>query len=202
MTNWSHKWYFLLVLLLALAGCYSPRSNVTQVLSPSQPIVKDSFSLLPLNESGWVSFGQNDGLWLGTRGSEENETRVVTAFVRPMPANMTDDGFFTFAKSVKKVDGPGWLKVLKQEAWKDNSTGKDCVKVHTTLRDSNPRVAVKKPDPTMIIDSLYWVCKHSDGKKAVIVEYSHRFYPEGEDAGFAKKAETVFQGFEFVTGKR
>jgi hypothetical protein len=183
------------------SGVTARNSNITQVSLPPQPIVNNSFSLQPLNEDGWfVLDRKDDTLLLVARGRVTDETQVITAFVKPMPDNVTDDGFFAFAKSVKKTGGaPERHEILQQEAWKDNSTGKDCVRVHTTLTDSAPQVTIKRPDPTMIIDSLHWVCKHPDGKKAVIVEYSNRFYAENKEADFAKKAETVFHGFEFVT---
>jgi hypothetical protein len=200
MKKWHHKWYLLPMLLLLLAGC-SPmlsqsKPDMTKVSLPPQPIVKDIFSLLPLNEDGWfvVAVPRKDILFLVTKGSVINETRTIGVFVRPMPGNITDDDFFTFAKSIKKPVPASRFEVLKQESRKDNSTGKDCVQVHITAKDSAPQVPVKRPDPTMIIDSLYWVCKHPNGKKAIIVEYSNRFYPGGEEADFAKKAEAVFRG--------
>lgn len=51
----------------------------------------------------------------------------------------------------------------------------------------------------MIIDSLYWVCKHPAGGKAVIIEYSDRFYDGDEEKDFEKNAETLFHGLKLIT---
>jgi hypothetical protein len=212
MENWNYKWLLSLLLILAFGGCstsltnmmaeklgYAPsRPNVTRISLPPQSIVKDSFSLLPLNEDGWIVGGQsNDALLLGARGTVPGETRIITAFVRPLSASITGDDFLAYAKSVKRIDSPNRLEVLRQDAQKDNSTGKDCVKIHTTLKDSAPQVVTQRAD-SMMIDSLYWVCKHPHEDKAIIVEYSDRFYAGNEETDFEEKAEAVFHGLQFI----
>gem|GEM_PF-6799379 len=129
MKIWSRKWHISLIILLTLTGCSSmpSRSNITRISLPPQPIVKNSFSLLPLNEEGWSEvdtendnafFGPrgfvtkrlgyagtvraNDILMLGSRGAKPGETRIITGFVKPISVNITDDDFLNFAKSVKK----------------------------------------------------------------------------------------------------
>ena len=211
MKNWSLKWYLSLTLLLALAGCSSSLSNmmaeklgylpshpnITKISLPPKLIVKDSFSLLPLNEDGWIVDVQGNDTLLLRRRFVSGETRVISGFVRPMPADATDDGFLTFAKAIKKIDDPKRLVDFKQETQKDDSSGKDCVRVRSTMKDMRPR-NTGRSDP-MIIDSLFWVCKHPDGKKAVIVEYSDRFYPGNEEATFEQNAEAIFHGLELIT---
>jgi len=198
MKNRYFKWHLPVMFLLALAGCSLAPPRPVAISLPPQPIIKDSFSLLPLNEGGWLVVGQgSDVLSLGTRGAVPGETRIVNGFVRPLPTDMTDAGFLAFAKSVKKMEPPKRYELLKQEAQEDNSTAKNCAKVRATLKDLAPNVFTKRTDP-MIIDSLYWVCKHPDGKSAVIIEYSHRLYAGNEEKTFEKNAETVFRGLEFV----
>lgn len=198
--KWRPKYYLSLICLLALTGCslLLPRPNVTKISLPAQPIIKDNFSLLPLNEEGWVmGYQKNDLLMLGARGGTSGETRIISGFVRPMPKSLTSDDFSAYAKSIKKIEDPKRYELLKQEAQKDSSTEKDCMKVRTTLKDLAPNVPSKRLTP-MTIDSLYWVCKHPNGGKAVIVEYSSRFYPGDEELSFEKNAETIFQGLKLI----
>jgi len=219
MQHRHHPWHLSLMFLLALTGCsaVTPHVEATKVPLPPKPIVRDSFSLLPLNEEGWIELqegntvfslfdkpllAKGDTVLLGAKGSVQNETRTIAAFVRPMPAKMTDDDFAAFAQSVKKIESATRFEVLKREVRPDRSTGKNCVNVRTTLKDLAPKSVVANiviTHPPMIIDSLYWVCKHPDGRQAVIVEYSDRFFPGNEEADFDTKAATVFHGLAFGT---
>jgi len=199
MKNAPHRCFLLLALILAGCSVTQPRPVAAPISLPPKPIVKNDFSFQPLNESGWLVFEEkNDGLILGARGSVLDETRVVKVGVGPMPANVNDNEFVAFAELLKKNEDPKRFEVLKRETRRDDSTGKSCVRIRATMKDSAPRVVIKRSDP-MILDVIYWVCRHPEVNKMVYVEYSSRFYPENQDVNFEKNAEKVFHGLALVT---
>ncbi len=187
-----------------LVACASPSSRFNMVTVPLPPerIFKEGYSLMPLNEEGWILGPRNEtAMALAKRGSAPDETHAIRSFIKPLPKLNVDEDFVVFAESAVKMESATRYEVLKHATQRDNANGQECVKVRDLLKDFQARKTTKNPEP-MILDSLYWVCKHPDGKNAVIIGYSDRYYAGHEDPAFDQKAETVFRGLAFVPSRQ
>lgn len=184
--------------LVVLAACAPVRPEQPKELAvPPQRSVHTGFSLLPLNEKGWlIGMQQPQGLILGKHGSDPDESTVLRAFTVVLPDFNSRDEFVGFAKTAIGEFDPTRFKQATQESKTVTVKGQSCVSVKSMEEDLGAKKRTSRTDP-MLIEAYSLVCPHPQKKIAVVVAYSHRYYSGHFDPESAKKAETIFETVEF-----
>ena len=195
----------MLCAALAVASCapVQPRfpEKFQEVQIPPERISQKGFSLVPLNEKGWVITGRSaSGLVLGKVGVTPEENVIIRAILLlKLPAFKTNE---EFVRSVKEAEvkniNPERLKIIKHEVVTYPKIGSDCAKSHSVIEDHG---ATKKVGKTgvMVQQALTLTCAHPKDKGVgVSVGYSHRYYPEQRDPRFLEKATSVLESVEFA----
>ena len=165
-------------------------------LSP-QRIILSGYSLVPLDEKGWV-IGQrsHETLVLGKRGKDPDENMIIRAFAEVLPPLKSDEEFIGFAKSVLVMEGAARHKVLSQQTKLVKIKSQPCVRTDTVMEDHNAVKRSSRTDP-MILEAYSLTCKHPNGSTGILVAYSHRFYPGQKDPEAGVKAQKIFDSLEF-----
>lgn len=187
----------LSVIAFAVTGCTPLRPALKEISIPPHIILKNGYSLVPLDEAGWLLGYENpERLVLGRQGSNSDETFIIRSFIQVLPPLKSDEEFIGFSKSVLVMEGASRHKVLSQETTPLTMKGQSCVRNDTVLED---HAAVKRTsrNENMIIKSYALFCKHPNNNVGILVEYSHRCYPENKDRDSAKKAQNLFDSIGF-----
>ncbi len=170
---------------------------VRELRLPPERIVQNGYSVVPLDEPGWILLGRNlETFVLGKRASDPDENFIVRGFVRVAPALSSEEEFVGFAKSALVMDGASRHKVLSQQANPVTVRGRPCVRTDTVTEDRGAVKRSSRSDP-MILEVFALVCKHPNQTNAVLVAYSHRYYKENKDSDSATKAQRIFDSIEF-----
>jgi hypothetical protein len=194
----------MLCAALAVASCapVQPRfpEKFQEVQIPPERISQKGFSLVPLNETGWVITGRSASqLALGKFGKTPEENVVIRAILFQLPAFKTNEEFVRLIKEVQaKGINPQRLKIIKHEVVMYPKNGTDCAKSHVVIEDHG---AAKKVGKTgvMVQETVTLTCAHPRDKGVGInVGYSHRYYPEQRDPMFLEKATSVLDSVEFA----
>jgi len=185
--------------LVVLAACTPVRQQQPKELAiPPQRSVHTGFSLLPLNESGWlIGVQQPQGLVLGKRGSDPDENIILRAFIVVLPDFNSRDEFMGFAKTAIGEFDPTRFKKITQEPKTVHVKGQSCVSIKNMEEDLAAKKLTSRTDP-MLIEAYSLVCPHPKKKIAIVVAYSHRYYSGHADPESAKKAATIFETVEFI----
>jgi len=179
------------------SSCITTRPAMQEVTLPPQRIAQNGYSLVPLDETGWLlGYRDSEQLILGKRGSDPDENIVVRAFAKVIPPLKSDEEFLGFAKSVLIMEGATRHKVLSQQTKLVKVKSQSCARVDTVMEDHD---AVKRSSKTdsMILEAFSLLCKHPNGSTGILIAYSHRFYQGNRDAESSKKAQRIFDSVEF-----
>jgi hypothetical protein len=194
----KHQAWVALSLMMVLAACVPVGQQQPNELEvPPQRSVHTGFSLLPLNEKGWlIGAQQPQGLVLGKRGSDPDESMILRAFTVVLPDFNSRDEFMGFAKTAIGEFDPIRFKKINQESKTVNVKGQSCVSIKSMEEDLGATKRTSRTDP-MLIEAYSLVCPHPQKKIAIVVAYSHRYYSGHSDPESAKKAATIFETVEF-----
>lgn len=185
---------------LALAACAPMQPRLAELPLPPQRIVQQGYSVVPLNEKGWVRAGYNpQQLTLGKYGANPDETFAVQASLARLPPFTSDDNLARVVKERQVADNnPKRFKFLKHEVRPDGARSARCARSHAIIED---HAAVKRtPTPGhMILEVMNLTCAHlKDRSVGVSVTYSHRYYPGQADPQFAARAAQVLGSVDFT----
>jgi hypothetical protein len=172
-----------------------------EVQIPPERISQKGFSLVPLNETGWVITGRSASqLVLGKFGKTPEENVVIRAVLFKLPPFKTNEEFVRLIKEAEaKNINPERLKLIKHEFVADPNKGTDCTKSHMAAEDHAAAKKVGKTGVVMVQEALTLTCAHPKDKAVGInVGYSHRYYPEQPDPRFLEKATSVLNSVEFA----
>jgi hypothetical protein len=187
----------LTTLVVLLASCAPTRPQFTEVSVPPTREAHHGFSLVPLNESGWLILAKRpEGIVLGKQvGPDENH--IIRAFTQVIPPFKSQDEFIGYAKTALSMEDPARHKLLSNNAKAIKYKGQSCVRTHDKMEDHK---AVKRSDRTdsMHLEAISLVCEHPQKGVAVIVAYTYRYYPEHEDKEIGTKAQKIFDSIEFT----
>ena len=189
---------FVLVAGISSCGPVPVRPAMEEVQLPPQRIVQKGYSILPLNEPGWlVGYRNQEKLVLGKRASDPDENFVIRSFAEVLPPLKSEEEFTGFAKSVLIMEGAARHKVISQEAKRLKVKGQKCVRTDTVMEDHG---AAKRSSRTeqMILEIYSLLCKHPNGTTGILVAYSHRYYQGNRDQASERKAQTIFDSIEFL----
>lgn len=193
-------WILWSVLLLSSCASIQPRFQEIQV--PPERISQKGFSLVPLNEKGWLwpTVGRDPyRLTLGKQGDHPDETFAIEADVGRFPEFKSNEEFLRLVKEGEAAKpNPSRFKLLKHDVNSYTGKGTDCARLHTVAEDHG---AVKRTERTghMVLERLSLICVHPKDKRAgVKVTYSQRYYPSDRDPQFLEKAASVMNSVEFT----
>jgi hypothetical protein len=187
----------LLLVTVAVTGCTPFRQTMNEVRLPPHIILKSGYSLVPLNEPGWlIGYEDSERLVLGRPGSDPDENAIIRSFTKLVPQFKTEDEFIGFSKSVLVAEGSARHKILSMETTPLTLKGQSCTETDTVLEDHG---AVKHTSRTemMILESYELLCKHPNTSVGIVIAYSHRYYPGHKDPDSAKKARELFDSIGF-----
>lgn len=188
---------YVLAGLLSITACAPVTPRLEALELPPKRSVHIGFSLMPPNETGWlVAPYRPQLLVLGKRAGHPDENTVLRAFTVVLPEFSSRDEFMGFAKTAIGEYDPLRFSLLSQEAAPATVKGQPCA---TVKRIEEDRGAVKVTNRTdaMLIEAHALVCPHPNKKVAVVVAYSHRYYPGHADPASAQKAASVYETLEF-----
>ena len=185
--------------LLVVTACAPMQPRLQEVQVPPERISQKGYSLVPLNEKGWLIAGRNPyQLAIGKYGESTDETVAIQATLIKLPAFTTGEEFVRLVKEGQAKDtDPQRFTMIKHEVTAYTDKGPNCVKSHMVAED---HAAVKRSGKTgyMVLEALTLTCAHpTDNNIGVNVTYSHRYYPDQKDSGFLEKASNVLNSVEF-----
>lgn len=189
-------------LCAALLGtsCASITPRFLEVHIPPERISQQGYSLVPLNETGWLIGARNSyQLALLKRGEDPEGTLAIQATLVELPAFKTDEELARLVKERQAQDtDPQRFTTMTHEVTAYSQKGTTCVKSHLVTED---HAAVKRSATPgdMVLEALTLTCPHpNDQHVGVNVTYSQRYYPEQRDPAFLEKATRVLESIEFT----
>jgi len=190
----------MLCAAFVLTSCASVQPRVPEVQIPPQRITQKGYSLVPLNEKGWLIAGRNAyQLALAKRGENPDETFAIQAIPFRLSAFKTSEEFVRLIKEGQAKDSDlQRFKIVKHEVTSYPTNGAECVKSYMVTED---RAAVKRSDKSgdMVLEVLTLTCAHPKDKNVGIsITYSQRYYLEQRDSAFIEKATSVLNSIEFT----
>ena len=177
-----------------------PTLRGVQVPIPSERIFQKGYSLVPLNEKGWVITRRDPyGLILGKNPDNPDETFVILANHTKLPAFKSNEDLVGLVKQeyAKNID-PSRLKIVIHEVTAYIEKGPNCARTHVVAED---HAALKRSGKRglMILEELWLTCAHpKDNNIGVFVTYSHRYDRDQRDPKFLDKATMVLSSVEFT----
>ena len=189
----------LLVSVAVLVSCATVTPIANDLSTPPQRSVHRGFSLLPLDETGWqIGASDRDRLVLGKRGDNPDETFAIIGFTVVLPEFESRDQFIGFAKNVTPETDPVRFKQLSEQAKETTINEQPCIQIKSLMEDhAANKWGTNRPD-FMIIETYEIVCPHPQKTVAIVVGYSHRYYPGNADSQSEEKAGRIFETVEFI----
>jgi len=190
----------ILCTTLVITSCASLRPQMPEVQIPPERISQKGYSLVPLNEKGWLIAGRNAyQIALVKRGESPDETFAIQALPFRLPTFKTHEEFVTIIKEGQAKDtDPQRFKIVKQEVTDYLMKGTDCVKSHMITEDHSA-VKISGKSGKMLLEALTLTCAHpKDNNVGISIIYSQRYYPGQRDAAFVEKATRVLDQVELT----
>lgn len=190
----------MLCATVLVASCASTRPQLAEIQVPPERIIQKGYSLMPLNEKGWMVVERNgDQLALAKNGNNPDETIVIQAIPFKLPAYKSLDEFVGLIKEgqIKDTD-PQRFKIVSHEVSVYPMKGVDCAKAHLVTED---RAATKRSGKTgdMVLEATSLNCALPGEQNAGIsIAYSQRNYPGQGDPAFEAKATNILNSVEFA----
>jgi hypothetical protein len=190
----------MLCTALVITSCASMQPQLPEVQIPPERISQKGYSLMPLNEKGWLIAGRNAyQLALVKRGENPDETFAIQAIPFRLSAFKTNEEFVRLIKGGQAKDTDSQrFKIVKHEVTSYPKNGTNCAKSYMVTED---RAAVKRSGKSgdMVLEALTLSCAHPKDKNVGIsIIYSQRYYPEQRDSAFVEKATSVLNSIEFT----
>lgn len=184
---------------LLVISCTSVPPRFQEVPVPPTRIVQKGYSLVPLNEKGWLVGSRNPvQLALGKRAENPDESFVIqTTLVKIGPYKTREDFVRLVKESQAKDTDPQRHKILQHDVTAYTEKATECAKSHSTSEDN---AAARAPGNkgVMILELLAFSCAHPKDKSIVVfLGFSQRYYPGHRDSAFFDKAITVLNSLEF-----
>ena len=185
-------------LLTTSCATIGPRFQELQI--PPARIVQQGYSLVPLNEKGWLIGGRDAiQVLLMKLGEHPDETFITHATLIHLPAFTTDGELVDLVKKGEDDDtDPHRFNTTIHEVTVYPKPGAVCTQSHMVSED---RGAVKRSRQTenMILEVLVLTCAHpSDKRVGVSVAYSQRHYPGQGDPAFFEKATRILNSVKLT----
>lgn len=182
-----------LLLVLLLAGC-GARPHLAEVTLPPARSNHVGFSLVPLNEAGWLVLQKTPNfIAYGKRGSEADETYALQANTTRLPKYASPEEFYASTRNAPPTGGPpGRFRMVSYQSRPAPDKGEMCVRAHSVSEDHAPTRQSKRTD-FMVIEAYSLLCVHPKSPPVgVVVTLSQRYYPGNRSPRLDKDAEVIF----------
>lgn len=183
---------------ILLSACAATRPPLPEVKLPPEKILQKGYSLMPLNEPGWLIGGRNNySVAFGKLGANQDETFAIQAMFSRLPTYDTNADFLQLIKGGQAKDsGLPRFEILKQDVTSFPMKGTDCAESHMITVDHAPKRRSGNAGD-MILESLTLSCAHPSEKAVAIhVAYSHRHDSGQKDPTFMEKGRAVLNSVE------
>jgi len=190
----------MLLTALVTASCVSTRPSGQEVQLPPQRLTQEGFSLMPLNEEGWVINRRKSNLViLGKYGKNPDQTFAISAGLIWMPPFKTTEEFVRLVKEGQAQDtDPKRFTTIKHEVTSYPRNAAECAKSHWVGVDHAAAKRSGQPGD-MNFETLTLLCAHPKDKKiGVNIFYSQRSHSGQEDPKFLEKAIAVLNSVELT----
>lgn len=192
--------FVMLCIALLITSCASMQPRLIEVQIPPERISQKGYSLVPLNEKGWLIARKNAyQLTIGKRGGNPDETFIIQAISFKLPEFKTSEEFVRFIKEGQLNDtNSKRFTIVKHEVTSDPTKGAECAKSHMVTVD---RAAVKRSGMSgdMVLEALTLICAHPKDKSVgIMIGYSQRYYSGQRDATFDEKVTSILNSIEFA----
>src|SRR6266699_126948 len=106
-----------LCVVLTVAACAATQPTGQNIELPPKPLLQEGFSLMPLNEEGWVINRRKSNLViLGKYGKNQDQTFAISAGLIRLPPFETTEEFVRLVKEGQSQDtNPKRLTTIKHE---------------------------------------------------------------------------------------
>jgi len=186
--------------LWLLSCSYLPRSaSPVQVELPPERSYHRGYSIVPLNEAGWI-VGEDtpNGLILGRKGDLQGESYIIQAALTGLPELESPQAFLEYLDKNRDRDAdPSRFNYLQREMEPYARKGEYCARYHAVTED---KAAVTRPGVVedMVLEIVALICRHPDNSKvSVEVAYSHRHHPGMRDSQLLETADGLFASLHF-----
>lgn len=185
---------------LLVISCASSGPKFQEIQLPPTRIAQKGYSLVPLNEKGWLVGSRNPvQLVLGKLAENPDESFVINSTLVKIDPYKTKDEFVRLVKASQAKDTDLQRFTIKQfDVSGYEGKGTDCAKTYSIFEDN---AAARRSGNTgsMILEILSLSCAHPRDKSTVVfVGYSQRYYPGHKDKAFLEKATAVLNSLEFT----
>lgn len=184
---------------LAITACAPKQPKLPELQVQPERIVQKGYSLVPLNEKGWIVAGRNQyQLALVKAGVNPDESIAIQAMTFKLSEFKSTEEFVRLIKEgqAKNAD-PQRFAIKEHEVVAYPKKGSNCAKSHLVTED-NAAVKRSGKSGSMILEALTLSCAHPKNENVVVeITYSHRYYPGQGDAAFIEKATSVIDSAEF-----
>ena len=188
----------LLSAALIVASCATQRPQLTEVGMPPERIIENGYSLMPLNEEGWM-YGPRSlsNFSLMKEGGNPDESIVIQGILSKLDNFNSDAEFVQLIEKEQAKDTPSQrFKTLRHEITSFPMNEVVCAKSYMVAEDN---AASRRSGNTgiMILEMLLLSCAHPSEKMVgVNVVYSHRYYPGDKDPAFIEKGMSILNSVE------
>lgn len=184
---------------VAITACVPMQPKLQELQLPPERIAQKGYSLVPMNEQGWLVAGRNQyQLALVKAGVNPDESIAIQAMPVRLPEFRSPDELISLMKEGQVKDANTQrFTIKKHEVVAYPKKGSNCAKSYLVTEDN---AAIKRSARTggMILEAMTLVCAHPKDKNfGLTVTYSHRYYPGQGDATFVERATRVFDSVEF-----
>lgn len=189
----------IMLCFFGITACAPVQTRFQKIQLPPERIVQKGYSLVPLNEKGWLIIGRNQyQLTLAKEGANTDESIVIQATPFRLPEFKSTEEFVRLIKEGQARDtNSERFDVKRHEVTAYPKKGSDCAKSYLMTRDN---AALKRSgrSGSMILEALTLACANpKDRKIGISITYSHRYYPGQGDPEFMEKAMSVLNSIEF-----
>ncbi len=191
----------LVCLVLGLGSACVPVSSGPDTLPVPPPrLYITGFSVLPLNDAGWVKLKHDDySFSLAKMGKREDETYALSAFMVDLPPLGSDDEFISFVKKTTSRDKKNdRYLILSSNAGMHSGFDLDGVRFAYRILD---RKALKRSGEKgpMILEIEGIIIRHPDNKLyGLHLILSHRCYEGSEDSSLPLEFESLLEEIQFL----
>lgn len=184
----------LAALVVVATGCAPSRPILTELPLPPQRSVHTGFSLVPLDQKGWLLLQKRPALLaLGKRGGDPDETFGLQANTTRMPKYASTEEFYASTRNPPPTGGPpGRFRMVSYRSTPAPDKGAQCVRAHSVAEDHAPTRPSKRAD-FMLLEAYTLLCVHPKSPPTgVMVTFSQRYYPGNRSPSLDKDAEVIF----------
>lgn len=184
---------------ILVGACASISSAPGELPTPPKRLQSGNISFLPPNEPGWfVAQRSPERLTLLKRGKLEGDAYLIEAtFValRPFasPAELTR---IVRAQREKDAAAPRF-RIKAHELSEQSIGGAQCILSYLLAEDRQAN-AGENIVTAMLVESVAVVCpRPHDRTNAIVLEFSHRSFPEDQDRALRARARPVVESLQF-----